>query len=126
MPHPFAAGRLRRLRELASAVSEACPPLAANDNLPEPEEASVAANAGPDPIFAASLRWFAEHGLGAAREASLEAERAALAREWARYEWWLGICRTLDRRMAASLERLMADGGEHLEGRTALDRPEAS
>lgn len=52
----------------------------------------------------AALRHFARHGLGAAREARREAERAFFAGDRERYDWWLGICRTLDARIARSLE----------------------
>lgn len=53
----------------------------------------------------AALRHFAEHGLGAAREARRQAETAFFAGDRASYDWWLSICRTLDRRMAEELAR---------------------
>lgn len=52
----------------------------------------------------AALRHFARHGLRAAREARREAERAFFAGDRERYDWWLVICRTLDARIARSLE----------------------
>lgn len=49
-----------------------------------------------------ALKHFACHGLGAAEVARAEAERAILAGDRRGYAHWLGICRALDRRMAAT------------------------
>ncbi|MEE4201848.1 hypothetical protein [Erythrobacter sp.] len=54
-----------------------------------------------DHMLGAALRYFAQHGIRAAREARDEAETAFFAGDRARYDWWLGITRTLDRRLAA-------------------------
>ena len=51
----------------------------------------------------AALRHFAEHGLAAAQQARRQAEDAFFAGDREAYRWWLGICRTLDSRMAAKL-----------------------
>ncbi len=51
----------------------------------------------------AALRHFAEHGIAAARQARRQAEDAFFAGDREAYRWWLGICRTLDSRMAAKL-----------------------
>ena len=68
---------------------------AANDN----GEAEVS-----DRLLYAALRHFAQHGLGAAREARNQAEKAFFAGDRAAYDWWNAICRTLDRRIAAQLD----------------------
>jgi len=54
-------------------------------------------------MLRASLRHFAEHGLAAAAHARAKAEEAWFGDDREGYEWWLGICRTLDRRMAREL-----------------------
>lgn len=71
----------------------------ANDNFEDCE--TRAAN---DHMLHAALRHFAQHGLGAAREARAHAERAFFAGDRQGYDWWLGITRALDRRLA---ERVM-------------------
>ena len=53
-----------------------------------------------DRMLRAALRHFAAHGLGAAEAARREAETAFFAGDRKTYDWWLGICRMLDRRMA--------------------------
>ncbi len=54
-------------------------------------------------LLRAALKHFAEFGLGAAEQARLNAERAFFAGDRASYDWWLEICRALDRRMAAAI-----------------------
>lgn len=89
----------------------ACPPIArtlaarakarfANDNCDMADQ--PAAN---DHLLHAALRHFAQHGLGAARAACEQAERAFSQGDRQAYRWWLGITRTLDRRMAESISR---------------------
>jgi len=56
-----------------------------------------------DALLRASLRHFAEHGLAAAGHARHRAEAAWFAGDRDAYSWWLGICRTLDRRLARQL-----------------------
>lgn len=58
----------------------------------------------------AALRHFAQHGLGAAREARRQAECAFFAGDRESYDWWLGVCRALDARIARSLEDMARDG----------------
>ncbi len=58
-----------------------------------------------DPMLRAALRHFADHGLGAAREARSRAEYAFFEGDRAAYDWWLGITRTLDRRLANEASR---------------------
>lgn len=62
-----------------------------------------------DAMLRAALRHFAAHGLGAAENARQRAEQAFFADDRNAYLWWLGICRALDRRLAARLTR-RADG----------------
>ncbi|WP_235911334.1 hypothetical protein [Croceibacterium soli] len=54
-------------------------------------------------MLRAALRHFADHGLAAASHARRRAETAFFAGDREAYRWWLGICRTLDRRMAREL-----------------------
>lgn len=58
-----------------------------------------------DQTLQAALRYFAEHGLGAARAARAQAEKAFFLGDRQAYDWWIGITRTLDRRLAAEAER---------------------
>lgn len=68
---------------------------AANDNvLAQPDDATLRA----------ALRHFAEHGLAAAERARSQAQEAFFAGDREAYRWWLDICRTLDRRMAAAVD----------------------
>lgn len=60
----------------------------------------------------AALRHFAEHGLGAAQVAQQNAERAFFAGDRAAYLHWLGICRTLDRRLAGALADRIEPGND--------------
>jgi hypothetical protein len=69
--------------------------LPANDN---------GAGAGSDALLHAALRHFAEHGLAAAHHARQQAETAYLSGDGERYQWWLEICRALDRAMARELD----------------------
>lgn len=90
----FAAARSAATSPLARALSRRQPGCAANDN----------ATDANDHLLHAALRHFAVHGLGAARDAHLRAERSFFAGDRENYLWWLGICRTLDKRLAARLE----------------------
>ena len=54
-------------------------------------------------VLRAALRHFATHGLGAAKVARAQAEKAFYQGDQETYEWWLGITRTLDRRLAATV-----------------------
>ncbi|WP_338445029.1 hypothetical protein V5F89_07445 [Pelagerythrobacter marensis] len=86
---------------LAQAFRRRKPARAANDNcLARPD----------DRMLHAALQHFARHGLGAAREARRQAERAFFAGDRQSYDWWHGICRTLDARLARGLERTTRTG----------------
>ena len=69
---------------------------AANDNL---------GHARRDPTIEEALRHFARYGLGAAAEARRQAETAFFSGDRAGYDHWLGICRVIDRRLAARVSR---------------------
>jgi hypothetical protein len=64
-----------------------------------------------DALLRASLRHFAEHGMAAASHARRKAEAAFFAGDRNAYRWWLGICRTLDRRLARELAAGTKDAG---------------
>lgn len=84
---------------VARALARRSVARAANDNL----TAEMAK--GNDELLREALRHFARYGLGAAKEARMQAEAAFFAGDRAKYDRWLGICRTLDRRMAEELAR---------------------
>lgn len=56
-----------------------------------------------DKVLRAALHHFAQHGLGAAKVARAQAEKAFFDGDRETYDWWLGITRTLDRRLAESV-----------------------
>lgn len=56
-----------------------------------------------DRVLRAALHHFAQHGLGAAKVARAQAEKAFFDGDRETYDWWLGITKTLDRRLAASV-----------------------
>jgi len=56
-----------------------------------------------DQVLRAALRHFATHGMGAAKVARAQAERAFFKGDRETYDWWLGITRALDRRLAANV-----------------------
>ena len=95
----FAAAQTADGSPVARVLRCPAPVRAANDNRPE-----RGASAPDDMMLRAALRHFALHGLGAARAARAEAEAAFFAGDRQNYDWWLGITRTLDRRLAAEAE----------------------
>ena len=58
----------------------------------------------------AALRHFAQHGIGAAKHARAQAVAAIEAGDRQTYEWWLEICRALDRRMARGIDQSNLSG----------------
>lgn len=109
MPHSQVAPIVTSQTLMVSIGAGGFHPRAHNDNgsaLPEPDAQS-------DMLLAAALKCLTEHGLRAAQEAHDRAERAFLAGERANCDWWLGVCRMLDRRLANGL-------CEKFEARTAL------
>jgi hypothetical protein len=117
MSFHFAAARSTAHSPIARALAKKALGRAANDN-PCDETDLTGALGGQDFMLKAALRHFAEHGLGAAREARKQAERAFFAGDGQGYRWWLGVCRALDRRLAADLDRSTTDQstGETLIG----------
>ena len=105
MPIRFAAahvpGRAPACSPIAKAMVARAIERVANDNCEGAQPARP-----NDHMLHAALRHFAQHGLGAAREARSQAEKAFFAGDRQAYDWWLGITRTLDRRLAAEAERL--------------------
>jgi hypothetical protein len=89
--HPAVGSPLARVLARGAALT------AANDNR--------ALAGAEDLMLHAALRHFAAHGLGAAREARKQAEKAFFAGDRPSYDWWLGVCRTLDRQLAAQIDR---------------------
>jgi len=53
----------------------------------------------------AALRHFAKYGIAAAQHAREQAIAASDAGDRETCEWWLEICRALDRRMARAIDR---------------------
>jgi hypothetical protein len=90
----FAAARRGQNRVIADRLCASVPLRAANDN---------ANGIGADKMLGDALRHFARHGLCAAERASLNARQAFFAGDRAGYDYWIAICRTLDRRMAAAV-----------------------
>ena len=96
----FAPAQSTICSPVARALNQIAIASAANDNGHAND-----ANVPTDQMLRAALRHFAEHGLGAARSARMQAEQAFFAGDQDMYEWWLGITRTLDRRLAAQTEQ---------------------
>lgn len=92
----FAAARSVARSPVAWCLAGSVAGYAVNDN----EE-----GAGDDLLLHAALRHFARHGIGAARAARESAQQAFFAGDRECYLWWLGVCRTLDRRLARGLEQ---------------------
>jgi hypothetical protein len=69
------------------------------------------ASASDDALLRAALRHFSEHGMAAAGHARRHAEAAFFAGDRNAYRWWLGVCRTLDRRLAKELAAGTKDAG---------------
>ena len=64
-----------------------------------------------DAVLRAALKHFASLGLAAAADARDKARTAYYAGQRDDYRHWLGICRTLDRRMAVALGSNLAKRG---------------
>ncbi len=94
----FAAARCTTRSPIARALARRATGHAANDNGDRAQPTN-------DKMLHAALRHFANHGLGAALEARKLAEAAFEEGDLRAYEWWLGVCRTLDARLAAQLHR---------------------
>ncbi len=95
-------GRTCACSPIAKAMAMRAHQRAANDNQQPapPHHLHGKAPRANDKMLRAALRHFAKHGLGAAHEARIQAEKAFFAGDRQAYDWWLGITRTLDRRIA--------------------------
>jgi hypothetical protein len=98
----FAVAQSPLARRLVRPAAKPIIGFAANDN----------AVAGHRVDLRAALKHFAEHGLGAANVARRNAESAFFRGDRSAYRHWLGICRTLDRRMAGALAAKIAPGND--------------
>jgi hypothetical protein len=97
----FAAARSTARSPIARALARRAPGPAANDNGTAPSDFCPVS----DRTLHAALRHFAAHGLGAARAAQAEAERALAANDRHGYDRWLSVCRVLDRRLAGQVAK---------------------
>lgn len=95
----FAAARTAATSPLARALVRRRVDVVANDNDD---------GGNDDLLLRAALQHFAQHGLSAASEARKQAESAFFSGDRQNYDWWLGVCRTLDRRMAEEFARSTA------------------
>lgn len=102
MPNHFAAARHPLFRLVNPVRRSRIIGRAANDN----------GNFGHSAELRAALKHFAEHGLGAATVARQNAEQAFFRGDRQGYRHWLGICRTLDRRMATVLSAEVEAGND--------------
>lgn len=101
MPVHFAAARSAARSPVARILAKQSPGIAANDNdypVGEPF---------PMESLRDALMHFAEHGMGAAKEAHRLALVAHEADNTDDVEHWVGICRTLDAREANKFERAL-------------------
>jgi hypothetical protein len=98
----FAAPPQARSIRLSGARARAAIARPSNDN---------SATHSDDALLNAALRHFAEHGMAAASHARRRAEAAFFAGDRDAYRWWLGVCRTLDRRLARELAAGTKDAG---------------
>lgn len=102
----FAAARTPACSPIARALAKRATSRAANDN------GNAVAN---DEVLKAALRHFGKHGLAAAKVARDHAHEAHIAGDRQSFDWWLGITRTLDRRLAKQFEGQIApfEADEH-------------
>ena len=102
----FAAAKSSKVAKTSSPSARALVSRAqakvANDNADFSAEFSEK-SAQNELVLRAALKHFAAHGLGAAKVARAQAEKAFFQGDRETYDWWVGITRTLDRRLAASL-----------------------
>jgi len=91
----FSAATSANASVIASKFCARVPLLAANDNRRAIDRGN---------LLRAALKHFAEHGLSAAERARENAERAFFAGDRQCYDHWMGVCDTLDRRMATAIK----------------------
>jgi len=102
----FAAARGGNHPAIAQALCPSAPMGPANDNarIVTPTPANDVSLAEGQ-VLTAALRHFAQHGMAAAEHARANAEAARRDGDQESLEWWIGICRQLDRRMADGISR---------------------
>ena len=103
MPVHFAAARSTAHSPIARALARKAHARAANDNGDALEMAEAATSF--DHVMRAALKHFVEHGMGAADAARFQAEEAHREGDQEAFDWWLGVCRALDRNIASKLEK---------------------
>lgn len=103
MPVHFAAARSTAHSPIARALARKAYSRAANDN----GDGGAPATSF-DHVMRAALKHFVEHGMGAADAARFQAEEAHREGDKDAYDWWLGVCRALDRNLAARIERKLS------------------
>ncbi|WP_285017141.1 hypothetical protein [Novosphingobium sp. fls2-241-R2A-195] len=105
----FAAAMNGTMPAIAGVLCTGAPLGAVNDNAgTRPSLRTVAKATAIDAGIAEALMHFARHGLAAAEQARIEAEAAHDRGDTSARARWLGICRHLDRRMAAALAKRLA------------------
>lgn len=104
MPVHFAAARSTAHSPIARALAKKALTRAANDNGP----LAGSSASSFDTMMRAALSHFAEHGMGAAEEARRQAEQAHFTGDEQGCRYWLGVCRALDSRLAAKVEKKLA------------------
>lgn len=97
----FAAARTPARSPIARALARGRAVLPANDN-----GLGDAAPLAENELLAEALRHFAGLGIAAAHDAFDKARTALEAGRFEDFDRWSAICRTLDRRRAARLNRL--------------------
>lgn len=107
MSFHFAAARTPVHSPIARALARKAVARAANDN--GESAGSRASGSNIDHRMRAALGHFATHGMKAAEVAQQQAEEAHAAGESDACRWWLEICRTLDRGLAARLEGRLSE-----------------
>ncbi len=95
----FAAPKSSIRNRMECTEARAACSLPANDNASEP---------ATEIMLHAALRHFADHGLAAALHARKQAVAARKLGDTQTYNWWLEICRALDRRMATEIDHRAA------------------
>ncbi|RJX69855.1 hypothetical protein D6858_02840 [Tsuneonella suprasediminis] len=97
MSYRYAFVRHAICSPVTRALTTRAPARAANDN-------GNHHRASNEAVLQAALRHFGQHGLRAAEVARKHAEAAFFANDRLAYDWWLAICRTLDKRLARLTE----------------------
>ena len=98
----FAAARNSKFMPSTRFAARAVFSIAANDNHPDE---------GGEQLLHTALRYFAQHGLGAAKQARDQAKDAFFSNDRQSYDRWMSICRTLDKCVARQLAREVIESG---------------